>query len=309
MPQLQTYDAPTGFAFLESQLSYIESKMYEVQYKKITYPQVIPISTEPGEWAESVVYYYSDRKGEAKFVGSKALDVPIAQVGTNRVITSVELGAIGYEYSDEELRQAIYLNRSLPQLQANAAREAYEDFAQIVGYFGNVTSNLPGFLNNVNVPTATVVNPGAGTEWVNKTADEIIFDVNDFLGDIFVDSLQIERADTLLLPTQQWNYIASTPRATFSDTSILEYLISKSPYLSSTEDVIPLVELAGIGVGGTDRMVGYTKTTDKVVYYIPMPLRFTEPQRQGLGFLVPGQFKLGGVEFRYPASARYGDGI
>ena len=48
---------------------------------------------------------------------------------------------------------------------------------------------------------------------------------------------------------------------------------------------------------------------DKVVGHIPMPLKFTEPQRKGRGFEVPGEFKCGGIEFRYPGSARYADGI
>ena len=51
------------------------------------------------------------------------------------------------------------------------------------------------------------------------------------------------------------------------------------------------------------------KDLDKVVFHIPMPLRFTEPQRKGRGFEVPGEFKLSGIEFRYPGSARYADGI
>jgi hypothetical protein len=309
MRQQMTYDADTGLAFVESQLSYIESKMWEVQYRKITYNQVIPISTEPGEWAQSVVYYFSDRKGKAKFIGSKALDVPLVEVGTERAVTPVELAGIGYDYSDEEIRQAIYLGQPLPQRKANAARECYEDLTQRTGYFGDLTLNLPGFLNNANVPSSVVVNPGAGTEWVNKTPDEITFDINDFLGDIFVDTLQIEQADTLLLPTQQWNYIATTRLDIVNNTTILEYIVSKSPYLNSTADVIPIPELVGAGVGGSDRMVAYTKSTDKVVYYITMPLRFTEPQREGLGFIVPGAFKIGGVEFRYPLSARYADGI
>ncbi|MCK5025060.1 MAG: DUF2184 domain-containing protein, partial [Nanoarchaeota archaeon] len=86
-------------------------------------------------------------------------------------------------------------------------------------------------------------------------------------------------------------------------------LINNSPYLSSAADIIPISELAAAGAGATDRMMSYDKDMDKVVMHVPMPLRFTEPQRKGRGFEVPGEFKLGGVEFRYPGSARYADGI
>lgn len=304
-----TYDAVTGMGFLLSQLSYIESKMYEKKYKAITYPQIVPVSNEAGEWAESVTYFYMDGRAVAEFVGTKSLNVPIAEIGTEKVTVSVELGATGYEYSDEELRQAIQLQRPLPTLKSNVARRAYEELVQRTAMVGDASHNLPGFINNTNVTANTVVNPGSGTEWVNKTPDEILFDINDLMGDIFVDTLQAERPDTLLLPTYQWNYIAGTPRSATSDTTILAWLVANSPYLNTVADVIPVAELDGAGAGATDRMVAYTKDTDKVVLHIPMPLRFSEPQRKGRGFEVPGEFKVGGVEFRYPGSARYGDGI
>lgn len=307
--KIKAYDAVSGLAFLLSQLTFIESKLYEKKYKSITYPLIIPVSNEAGEWAESITYFFMDGAAVAKFVGTKSLNVPIAEIGTDKVVVPVELGATGYAYSDEELRQAIQLNRQLPQLKSNAARRAYEELAQKTALTGDAVHNLPGFINNINVTAATVVNPGSGTEWVNKTPAQILFDINDFMGDIFIDTLQVERPDTLLLPTAQWNYIAGTPRSDYSDTTILQWLISNSPYLSSDADVIPVSELIGAGSGATDRMMAYTKDVDKVVFHIPMPLRFTEPQRKGRGFEIPGEFKMSGVEFRYPGSARYGDGI
>ncbi len=307
--RINTYDAPTGLAFLLSQLTYIEAKMYEKEYKAITYPRIVPVSNEAGEWAESITYFYMDGAAVAEFVGTKSLNVPIAEIGTNKVTVAVELGATGYEYSDEELRQAIQLNRPLPQLKSNTSRRAYEEHAQRVCMYGDDTRSLPGFIDNTNVTAATVVDGGSGTTWITKTPDQILFDINDFMGDIFVDTLQVERPNTLLLPTAQWNYIAGTPRSELSDTTILSWLVANSPYLNATTDIIPVYELTGAGAAGTDRMMAYDKDIDKVVFHIPMPLRFTEPQRKGRGFEVPGEYKMSGVEFRYPGSARYGDGI
>lgn len=303
------YDAQTGLAFLISQLTHIESKLYEVKYKAITYNQVIPVSNEAGEFAESVTYFFMDGKAVAKFVGTKSLDVPISEIGLDKVVIPVELGATGYEYSDEELRQAIALGRPLPQLKANISRRSYEELSQRTAMFGDDNHNLPGFLNNINVTSGVVVDPGSGTEWVNKTPRQILFDINDFMGDIFVDTLQVERPDKLLLPTAQWNYIAGTPRSDTSDLTILKWLVNNSPYLNSDNDVIPISELAGAGAGATDRMMAYNMNMDKVVMHIPMPLKYTEPQRKGRGYQIPGEFKLAGVEFRYPGSARYADGI
>jgi len=304
------YDAATGLAFLVSELSGVEQKMYEKKYKNITYNSLIPISTEGGEFITAMTYYFMDGRAVAKFVGTKSLNVPISEIGTVKITVPVELAATGYEYSDEELGQAMLVGRSLTADKANVARRACEEHLQEVGMTGDADHGLPGFINNTNVTAATVA-AGAGgfTPWNTKTPNEIIFDVNDFMGDIFVDTLQVERPGRLLLPTGQWNYIAGTPRSDQSDTTILAWLVANSPYLSSTDDVIPTPELAGAGAGGADRMMAYDYDIDKVVMHIPKPLIFTEPQRKGRGYEVPGTYKTGGVEFRYPGSARYADGI
>ncbi len=304
-----SYDAATGLAFMISQLSAIEQKMYEKKYKAITYNLLIPISTEGGEYITSITYFFMDGKAVAKFVGTKSLNVPIAEIGTQSITVPVELAATGYEYSDEELGQAMLLGRSLTADKANVARRACEEHLQTVAMVGDATHGLPGFINNTNVTSASVVDPGSGTEWVNKTPAQILFDINDFMGDIFVDTLQVEKPSRLLLPTAQWNYIAGTPRSDTSDTTILAWLVANSPYLSSVDDIIPVSELAGAGAGATDRMIAYDFDPDKVVMHIPKPLIFTEPQRKGRGYEVPGTYKCGGVEFRYPGSARYADGI
>ena len=82
-------DAATGLAFLLSQLTYIESKMYEKLYKAITYNLIIPISSEAGEWAESVTYFFMTGAAVAKFVGTKSLNVPIAEIGTDKITVPV----------------------------------------------------------------------------------------------------------------------------------------------------------------------------------------------------------------------------
>jgi hypothetical protein len=308
MQRFQQFDAATGLGFLIPQLAHIEKKLYEKKYADLNYQKVLPISTEAGEHATSIVYFFMDAKTIAKFVGTKSLDVPLAEIGEGKLTVPVELGAIGYTYSDEELRQAMYLGRALPQLKADQARRGYEELAQRTSMTGDTSHALPGFINNVNITGASVVDPGSGTEFVNKTPEQILFDINDFMGDIFVDTKQIERPNTLLLPTAQWNYIASTPRQ-YTDMSILKWLIANSPYLTSENDIMPIVELVGAGAGGTDRMIAYNKDPDKLIFHIPMPLKFTQPQREGLGWLVPGQFKLSGTEIRYPGSVRYADGI
>ena len=304
-----TNDADAGLGFVESTLTHVESKVYEKQYRHIVYQDIVPVSNEAGEGATSVTYYSIDGATMGKFIGSNAIDVPLSDISTSQHIVPVELGAVGYKYSDEELRQAALLNRALPQMKADLTMRGYEEHAQSVCFNGDATKGLEGLLDNSNVPAASVVNPGAGTEWVNKTAAQILFDVNALFAQVFEVTKQVESADTLLLPTAQWSYIANTPRSVDSDTTILMYLVQNSTYISSVDDVKSLPELIGAGAAATDRMMVYTKDIDKVVFHIPMPFRIEQPVRKTLGYEVPAVYKLSGVEFRFPLSAAYADGI
>lgn len=304
-----TNDADAGLGFVESTLTHVEAKVYETQYRHIVYQDIVPVSNEAGEGATSVTYYSIDGATMGKFIGSNAIDVPLADISTKQTIVPVELGAVGYKYSDEELRQAAMLNRALPQLKANLTMRGFEEHAQRVCFTGDTTKGLEGFLNNSNVPSSTVVNPGSGTAWTTKTPAQILADVNSLFAQVFETTKEVEKPDTLLLPTSQWSYIASTPRSDNSDTTILMYIVQNSPYISSVDDIKSLPELKGAGTASADRMMVYTKDIDKVVFHIPMPFRIEQPVRKTLGWEVPAVYKLSGVEFRYPLSAAYADGI
>jgi hypothetical protein len=304
-----TNDADAGLGFVESTLTHVEAKVYEVQYRHIVYQDIVPVSNEAGEGATSVTYYSIDGATMGKFIGSNAIDIPLADIATAQHIVPVELGATGYKYSDEELRQAAMLNRPLPQMKANLSMRGFEEHAQAVCFNGDTTKGLEGFLNNSNVPAANVVNPGSGTAWSTKSAAQILFDINAAFAQVFETTNEVEKPDTLLLPTAQWSYIASTPRSDNSDTTILQYVVQNSPYITSVDDIKSLPELKGAGAAATDRMMVYTKDIDKVVFHIPMPYKIEQPVRKTLGWEVPAVYKLSGVEFRYPLSASYSDGI
>lgn len=294
-----------GLAFLESNRAHIEAKVYEKKYNKITYSELIPVSNEAGEWAESILYYTMDVAGMAKWIGDKSFDVPMAEASTSKVSIPVRMGGIGYGYSLEELGAAQMTNRPLTEMKASGARRGSEEKIQKTAMLGDSEVGFSGFINHPNVPAG---NATTGN-WATATADEILKDINDLFSAVNEDTNDNESADTLVLPIAQWNFIMSTPRSTNSDTTIAQYVASNSPFLNSINDIKKIQELKGAGAGATDRMMVYTKDPDKVVLHMPMPYRFLPVQPKGLGFEVPGMFRMGGVEFRYPLSAAYADGI
>lgn len=302
MPRI-TMDS--GLAFLESNRAHVETKVYEKKYNKITYMDLIPVTMEAGEWAEAILYYSMDAHGAAKWIGDKSFDVPMAEIATSKTSIPVRTGGIGYGYSLEELGAAQMVNRPLTEMKASAARRGSEELIQKTAMSGDTELGFSGFINNANVPSGSAT---TGT-WSTATADQILADINELFSAINEDSNDNESADTLVLPIAQWNLIMTKPRATGTDTTIAQFIVQNSPWINSLDDIKKIAELEGAGALGVDRMMAYTKDPDKVILHIPMPYRFIETQAKGLGFEVPGMFRLGGVEFRYPLSAAYSDGI
>ncbi len=309
MQTFKLLDAPQG-AFFQRELELIKSQSYDVQYADLIARSLFPVSNEGGFAITSITYRSYDKVGAAKLINNYAKDLPRADVGGKEVTIPVKEAGTSYGYTVKEIAASQLTGRSLDQQRANASRRSVEELINDIAFNGRTDAGLPGFLSNPNIPTVTVVNGAGGTpQWTTKTPDEILFDINDLFGDIFENTKMKERADTLLLPPTNWNYIASTPRASNSDTTILQYIVQNSPFLNSVDDVIPVNELVGAGTGGVNIMVAYTRRPDKLQLEIPGELQYFAPQEQGLEIVIPGMASIAGVNVYYPLSAAVAEDI
>lgn len=296
-------DADEGI-FFQRQLEYIKAQSYDVQYADLQARMLFPVSNEAGPGVNSITYRQYDQVGLAKIIASYAADLPRADVSGKEFTIPVRSVGTSYGYNLDEIQSAQMTGMPLEQRRANAAVRAVEEKVNDVAFNGDAEFNLPGFLSNANIPTGNVVNgAGSAPEWSTKTPDEILFDVNDAFADVFETTFMKERGNTMLIPPSQWSYIMSTPRSANSDTTIAQYLVNNSPYLSSIEDIIAVNELAGAGAGGGDLMVVYDRSPDKLQLEIPVELEWRPVQEKGLEFVVPGRSRLGGVNVYYPLSA------
>lgn len=300
-----------GSVFFKRELELVKSQSFDVLYADLVARNLFPVNNEGGFAITSITYQSFDKVGKAKIINGGSKDLPRADAGGVEISNPVREIGISYGWNVKEIAAAARTGRPIDRLRAEAANRAVEELVSEIAFGGNAENGLPGFLSNTSIPTSTVVDPGAGTEWVNKTPEQIYFDMADLLGDVFTNSLMRERADTLLLPVAQWNLIATTKFNTGADTNttILKYLVENSPYLTSMDNVIPVNELLGAGAGGTDRMVAYTRRPDKLQFEIPAELQFLPPQEQGLEFIVPAWLSICGVVVYYPLSAAFADGI
>ena len=312
-----TYAVNTGFldadgaVFFQRQLEHIKARSYDVLYAELKARSLFPVSNEGGPGITTITYRTYDQAGAAKIINAYADDLPRADVAGKETTIPVRSVGISYGYNLDEIQASQLTGAALDQRRANAARRSVEQTTNDVAFFGDATSGMPGLFDNPNIPTGAVVNPGAGTEWVNKTPDEILFDVNDLFADIFETTKMVESGNTLMVPPSQWSYISSTPRASNSDTTIAKFLAQNSPYLNSEADIIPVNEcLAAQNPElSTDAMVAYDRSPDKLQLEIPVELEMLPVQQKNLEFVIPGRSRLAGLNIYYPLSIAIATGI
>lgn len=314
MPRHLMLDAQAAMGFLVNQVSIIEPEVINIEYPDIQYPFLVPVETAGNEWAKSVTYFSMDRAGRADWFNHLADDVPLADVARSKHEQTIEMAAIGYMYTLEELGQAQMLRQNLTTERAEAARRAYEEFVDDIAMNGDTDKGITGLINNANVTVVDAAYTGTGSSpaWADKTAEQILTDVNNALTGIFTASNTVELADTILLPPSALVLI-STKRIPDTTMTVLEWLLRHNIYTMQTNQPLTIRAVRGLetaGEGGVGRMVAYRRDPRVVRMHIPMPHQFLGPVTpNNIKFFVPGIFRLGGVEFRKPGAARYFDNI
>lgn len=303
----QNLDADESI-FFQKELEAKKAKAYDVQYAELKARQVIPVSFEAGPGAESIKYEQYDSVAVAKLISSYADDLPRADVKGAEFISPVKSLGASYGYSVQEIRAASMAKKPLEQRRANAAKRAILQKENDIAMSGDSATGLKGFLNHSAVPLVVLPADGTGSSilWSAKTADLIIRDLNLVANTIFSSTKGVEMPDSLLLPIAKYAYIASTPRSSTSDTTILEYFLANNPFV---KQVGWLNELTGAGAGGLDRLVCYKRDPDKLTLEVPQDFEQFPEQERNLEVVVPCHSRVGGVIIHYPLSLAYADGF
>lgn len=326
--------------FLESQVAFIEREAYAIRYPDIQYPMLIPVSTEANEWSRSITHYSTDRIGAARWFAAAAQDMPLADITKDQHEVGIEMAAIGYGYTLEELGQAMLVpGTNLQADRAMSARRAAEEYLDNIAMYGDTSMGFVGLINADSTAPATPTGSrptvmqtaeqsGTGTDiyWAQKTPDDIIGDLQRLISGVYESTLQVEMADTLALPVGAFTDLASR-RLTDTSETLLAFIQRSNVYTALTGQPLMIRTIRGLeragaahtkGTAGavstvpdnSGRAIAYRRDPTVLKFHIPMPHRFEEVFQSGpLSFVVPGIFRTGGVEFRRPQATRYMDGI
>jgi len=277
-----------GQAFFARQLEHIKAKSYDVVYADLIAREMFPVSNEAAEGVDTITYRTYDRTGAAKIINSYADDLPRADIFGKETIIPARSVGISFAYNRDEILKAQLTGSSLEQRRANAAQRAWEEKVDEIAWLGSAEDGLIGFLSHPNIPS---MSSGTGG-WLTASPDEIIKDFNDAVAQVRSSTKMKERVNTVMVPVRVYNHLSGTPRASNSDTTILQFILQN---VEGLQEIRPVNEL-------TTDAVFYDKNPDKLQLEVVKELEFLPVQERGLELLVPGWGKTAGVNVYYPLS-------
>jgi hypothetical protein len=236
MRDIDFNDAQQALGFILPQQLRIETEVYKIKYPSFDYARLLPVITDGDMWDVGSVFFSGDIAGKAEFLSSKGFDMPYADIAKSQFIQTNQLAGIGYEWSLGELKRAEKLGQDLGADKAAAARKVAEQFLYNIALTGSTEKNWTGMINDANVPTANVTADGTGstTSWDNKTALQILRDINAAIEGVYNNTLETEVADSLALPTSRLQLIARTPIGDNADKTILTFIRENNAYTAET---------------------------------------------------------------------------
>lgn len=297
--------------FFKRQLEYIERQVYNIEYPPSSAQLVFPVSSEAGPGAESITYEMFDSFGIMKFVSDYADDLPRSDVKGAQYNTLIQSLGGSWGYSVQEIRNASYAGRNLSNMRAMSARQSNDQMVNRIGWFADGTADWAGCLGilyNANTTKTAATN---GDWLTTATPDQIIEDVNDMLCTIPEVTKGLYRADTVLMPIRQHCHIATTPRSSDNDTTILTFLQANHPGVTfagvnELKDVSPIPRT---GTGTDDHMIAYVRNPLVMKFHLPVIYEQFPAQERNLSSVVPCHSRVAGITIYRPLTVHLIDGI
>lgn len=250
--------------------------------------------------------------GNMPWISAETSAIQSISVNGERIVTPLRILGREVSYTSVELERSQLTGQPIDAQKMDGLNTLYQMNTDQMVYIGSGDVGALGLANSTQVTAGNVANGIAGTpQWITKTPTEILADVNSLLYATWNASGQAVCPSKLLLPAFQFSYISSQLISSAGSVSILKFLQDNSIALSVNGrplEISPVKWLAGRGSGPTDRMVAYTNELDYVRF--PMvPIRRETPYYQGIRYTAPYIYGFGEVEFVYPETVRYADGI
>ncbi len=261
-------------------------------------------------------------RGKTGSSGGKAKNSPIVGVKMTPTSQNIKQIPVSYGWGVREIQQAAKHNIPLDQLTIQAAMSTVARTQDNLIAFGEDGTNIKGLLNHPGVDDttpSTKTGAGAGTKWIRTVPVdplEICADIAKLVAETRAALKQASRLPggaampafdkfVILLDSTNYGYIASTPRSTTSDTTILKWLLLNNPFIESIEEWWQCDEADS----GNPLAVCYPRDEMCLGAVVPVEFESLTPQEEGHEIVVPANGSCGGTVIRYTVAVRYMRGI
>lgn len=291
-------------AVLEKKLDYVKKKVYDTIYPQLMGRQLIPVSNEAPEGAESITYEQLDQFGAAQMIANYADDLSLIEVLKDDVTVKVKGFGAAYQYSVIDLKRAAMAGTNLNTNKATATRRAFEIKVEDFAAQGLASHGMTGLANNPNV---TLVTPTTGS-FAGATAAQIGADLDKLCLAVANATKNMFPPRTIATSIPLYNILATKVVSTTGDTNrtILQDYIARSPWV---KEIVPWDKLGTADAAGTGpRIVAYTKDPEILSLEIPLDYEQLPPQAKNLAFVVNTHGRCAGVLIPIPIAIGYMDG-
>ena len=309
-----------GLAFLEKELEKVDAKLLE-PLDATLWPRDMPVKTGGG-FIENIaaidVNYASTagENGEGALIFDNANDIPVMQADygktTWRVFNWGQAWSLSYIQKEKFKKTA----RNAEEVLNKGIHKYFDQFCDMNVYKGFTKVNSTGLINNPDITRVTAdphTSGGTDTEWVNKTADEILADVNRALTAVWSANEMAENAlpNHILIPVEQFGALVTRKVGTTGDKSILTYIEENNITTKQGKKLVisPCKYCYHAGTSSKDRMVAYINSAEMVEFEMTAPLQRINTQQIDMAFKTYFAAQVSEVKFKYPTTVYYMDGI
>jgi hypothetical protein len=299
--------------FFLRELEHRDPVKYQNLFAALKGRRFIPLIEGIPEHATSYRYKMYEVFGDAKIMSPDSTELPIVGVRAREVQRNIKSIGCRFEWTIDEIKASAATGAGLDDFTVMAAMSTAERQTDTLLAVGDSSMGIEGLLNHTGVAASTAsTKTGGGTAWTGASvlAEEIIGDVNRMLSETRaalkqaaerggLDAPAFERW-VLLLPGVDYTKIATTPRSSTSDKSILSWMLENNPFLESIEEWSQCDS-----VSSATRAFLYPRDPLCVGGIVNQEFTQHAPQPEDLKIKVPCQMKCGGTVIRYPVACRY----
>jgi hypothetical protein len=239
------------------------------------------------------------------WVHGSATEIPGIALDIRKSAVPMRLWGMALFWTLVELARAEQVGRPLDAQKYEGMKIKYGMDVDEMVYVGDADLGASGLLNSPKIAPENA--PGA---WDDADPVDILNSINEIINQGWENSAHAVCPARLLLPPRQYSML-TRPVTAAGSKSILTYVAEEcvaNGLNGRPLEIAPVKWLKGRGTGGADRAVAYTKN-ELFVRFPLVPLQHTPVEYRGLAQITTYFGTLGEVEFVYPETVAYMDGI